>query len=367
VTRKPLGRAGQKKTGDIEWTGGTVSMPAYVTGEGEPFRPEVLFWMGADGALLGSTLAKPGELIALASESLQSTIEQPMYGPPHAPTRVRVASSELANALRAGHAGLEVICAPTPELDEVLASLCETMTVNRATEQSYLSPEIGPDAVASFFESAAAMFRSKPWDVLREDQSVLSVTIAQLGVRDAAMSVIGQMGQSFGFILFSNLDDFEAYLHAADTITRGEQPVMPPHFALTFERGAELDPALRKEIEEHHWEVAAPNAYPGLLAIDEELVVRPSTPKDVTMAEAIARALTKMLAAAWDDGEPVSRTLSVNTHQGEIEVTLGVPYQHAPIPVQSAQPSSKKVAKTKVAKTKNNKPKSKRETRRKNK
>jgi hypothetical protein len=64
------------------------------------------------------------------------------------------------------------------------------------------------------------------------------------------------MGQSLGLILFSGIDDFEAYLAAADAMEHGEEPTMPPHFALNFERGAELSAALRKEIAEHHWEVA---------------------------------------------------------------------------------------------------------------
>jgi hypothetical protein len=54
------------------------------------------------------------------------------------------------------------------------------------------------------------------------------------------------------------------------------------------------------------------------------------------MAEAIALALTKVLAgkkalrAAWDGGEPVSRTLAIPTHQGEIEVTLRAPFVRSP-------------------------------------
>jgi len=189
-------RTGPKKTAGIEWVAGTVAIPVYVTGEGEPYRPEALFWMGADGAILGSTVAKPGELLPMASESLQSAIEQPMYGKPHSPTRVRVASAELADALRAGHPGLDVVCAPTPELDEMLALMREKMAEDGATEQSYLSPEIEPEAMAAFFTAAAALFRAKPWKLVPDDQCLFSVTIEQLGVRDAAMSVIGQIGQS---------------------------------------------------------------------------------------------------------------------------------------------------------------------------
>jgi hypothetical protein len=134
--------------------------PAYVTGEGEPYRPETLFWMSAEGAVLGHTVGKPGELVELACESLRSTIEQSMFGRPHAPDRVRVASPELAETLRAGEPDLEVVCAPTPEIDAVFAAMRERMNDDAETEQSYLSPDVGPGAIAAFFRAAAALFRA---------------------------------------------------------------------------------------------------------------------------------------------------------------------------------------------------------------
>jgi hypothetical protein len=333
-----------KRTG--EWVGGLVLMPAYITGEGEPYRPEALFWMAAEGAVLRSTLGKPGALLGLASESLQGAIERPMFGQPHAPGRVRVASPQLADALRAGHPGLDIVCAPTPEIDALLAAMREKMGEDVEADQSYLSPEIGPDAVGAFFRAAAGLFRSKPWKIVPSDQSILSVTIDKLEVRDAAMSVIGQMGQSLGLILFSGIDDFEAYLEAAHAMERGEEAVMPPHFALNFERGAELGAALREEIAEYQWEVAAADAYPWLVAIDEDLVARPPTAEEVTVAEAIALALPrvlskeKVLLAAWNGGEPVSRTIAVRTHSGDLRVTLRVPYQQASTQDEQSRPAS---------------------------
>lgn len=307
-------------------------MPAYVTGEGEPYRPEVLVWMGADGALLGSTAAHPDELLLVASDSLRRTIEQPAYGPPHAPVRVRVASEALAATLRAGHPGLEVVCAPTPELDEVLAMMREQMGEDDGTEQSYLSPEVPAEAMASLFKSVAALYRASPWKVVPDDESLFSVSIEQLGVRDAVISVIGQMGENYGLLLFSGLDDFEAFVDAAYPIEWGEAPEFPAHFSLNFERGAELAPELRKEISENRWEVAGANAYPWLVAIDEDLVARPPTAREVTMTEAIALAFTRVLAEkevlldAWKGGAPVRRTLTVATHAGEIDVVLCAPY-----------------------------------------
>jgi hypothetical protein len=325
------------KPAAIEWLGGIIPLPAQVTGEGEPYRPEVLLWMGADGAILGSTTARPGELLPMAGESLQSAIEEPLYGPPHAPTRVRVASAELAAALRASHPGLDIVRAPTPELDEVLSLMLNKMNEDALAEQSYLSPDIAPEAVAAFFRAAAGLFRAGPWKVVPDDQSLFSVTIEPFGLRDAVISVIGQMGQSRGLALFAGLDDFEAFLNASDAIDAGETKGVPPHFAMNFERGADIPSGMRKEIAGHRWEVAAANAYPWLVAIDEGLVGRHPTADEVTMAEALALALTGVLAeektlrAAWQGGEPLSRTVTVDTHRGPTAVTLRAPAVRASV------------------------------------
>ncbi|MDT8318910.1 MAG: hypothetical protein RQ826_00145 [Xanthomonadales bacterium] len=326
------GRSGGHGSSTIEWVGGIATLPGYVANEGEPYRPEAIFWMTAEGAVLGSMVAGPGELPATAGASLQSTIEQPIYGQAHAPTRLRVASAQLADILRASHPDIEVVCAPTPELDEMLDLMREHLTEQDVTEQSYLLLGVDPDAMAAFFKAAAALFRAQPWKVVPDDESLFSVTIEQLGVRDAALSVIGQMGESFGIVLFPDIYAYEAFLEAGEMMALDEEPEVPPHFALNFERGAELEPDLRREIAEHNWEVAAADAYPSLLAIDGDLVARPPTARELTMAEALARALTEVLAekqslrAAWEGGEPVSRTLAIATHEGALEVTLRAPF-----------------------------------------
>jgi hypothetical protein len=324
--------ANRNQTG-VEWVGGLVSMPAYVTGEGEPYRPEVLFWLSGEGAVIGHLLGKPGELLSAAADSLRATIKRPIFGKSHAPARVRVASPELAEALRVEHAGIEIVCAPTPEIDEVLAAMRDGIGEDATAEQSYLVPGTGPDAIGALFRAAAGLFRAKPWEIVPSDESLLSVTIEKFGVRDAAISVIGQRGESLGLILFSGLEDFEAFLDGASVVERGEEPTMPPHFALSFVRGADLDAALRKEITQHRWEVAGADAYPWLVVVDEDIVARPLTAEEVAIAEAIALALTRLFAeeeeallAAWNGGEAVERTLAVATHAGSVDVSFRVPY-----------------------------------------
>ncbi len=317
-----------------EWVCGVGRMPAYVTGEGEPYRPELLVWMLPDGPVLGFDTAKPGEILAGAAASFHRTTLHPAVGRPHTPARVRVASPELARALReALPPAVELVCAPTPEVDGMLGSMREHMGEHgTGAEPSYLAPDIGPAAVASFFRAAAGLFRARPWEAVPDDESVLSVTIESLGLRDAAMIVIGQLGESRAVLLFSGLDDLERFLEAAADVEAGEEPELPAHFAINFQRGAELPDALRKEIAEHGWEVAGADAYPWVVVVDEDMVGRPPKAKELTLAEAIALALPEALADrravrdAWRAGAGFRRTLRVQTHAGEVEVTVGAPY-----------------------------------------
>ncbi|WP_428263536.1 DUF6930 domain-containing protein [Haliangium sp.] len=325
--------AKQQET-EEEWVGGVVSMPVYVNEEGEPYRPDAIFWLGAEGMILSFMLVKPGELRGRVCESLRRAIEHPMFGDPHAPARVRVASSELVEALRAENSEIEpeieIVRAPTPEFDEVSGQLREMLAREADDDESCYLSHLDPDAVASFFRAAAGFFRARPWDLVPCDECVISVTSESLGLDGAVVSLIGQLGQSLGMLLFASLDEFELYRAAADAFERGEDAALPFTLALSFETAAELPPPLYGEIIEYQWESAAADVYPQLIALDEEMIPRPPTAGEITRAEALALALPQVLSepafrAVWSNGEPVTRTLSVTTHAGAIELTLRVP------------------------------------------
>ncbi len=328
--RGPGVRRGARGTERVDWRGGMATLPAYTFDDGKPYRPELLLWVGADGKILGSTLARPGETLGMASESLRSAMEQPLCGAPHVPERVFVSSDALADALRAGHPGLEVVCRPLPEMDGVFERLGEALLSSDDEDASYYLPHIEPDACASFFRAAAALFRCEPWNKVPGDPCVLSVDIETLGIRGAVAAVIGQLGESRGVLLFSSASDFEDFLGAAAALDRGEEPRLPVHLGLNFEPRDTVPEAILREVGEHGWEVAGEAAYPWLTAMDEDLVARAPTASELWTAEAIAFALPAVLAdaeafhAAGTGGPPVTRTVSVRTHAGEIAVTLGV-------------------------------------------
>ena len=61
-----------------EWIGGTVTLLAYVTGEGDaPYRPETLLWMIPSGPVLGMMVMKPGASETDAVEHFLETTRKP--------------------------------------------------------------------------------------------------------------------------------------------------------------------------------------------------------------------------------------------------------------------------------------------------
>jgi hypothetical protein len=358
-----------RKSVKTEWVG--VAAPIPGDGTGAPTDrswPHVLAWISPEGALLGYSVGTAADLTKDIWESLAATIARPMVARAPAPARVRIASPELAAALRAAPTKIEVVCAPTPEVVLLHAALAAGAELRDAkpAEESYLSAAIGPATVQSFFRAAAGLFRAAPWKIVPNDHSVFAFTCEALGVEDAILSVIGQQGQTFGFIAFFSLTDFHGFLAAANGARRGQLPDVPPHLALNFERGAELAPSLRKEITKHRWEVAAADAYPWLIAVDADLRGRSVTPKELALLEAIALALPQALKdeaallAAWNEGVPFAGTWTVATHAGAVDVSLRAlhakpvgrktRWAHDPAPRPAAAPTAKaKAPKTQKA------------------
>jgi hypothetical protein len=318
------------------WLGGSFPMPAFVQEQGEPFRPEVVIWVSTDGFVVGHGIAPPGELASTARESFDTATRTPMHGPPRVPARLRVASPDLAATLRA-HLGpsVDVEIAPTPELDGLAEQMLAFFASQPPDEPpTYLEGDLDAPTLASFFRAAASLYRKAPWKVIPNDTSILSLTIPSLDLHDRVVCVIGQLGESHAILLFATLADFEDYIEAAANLDpRGPPPRLAPVLSLSYERGADLDPALRKEIATHHWEVAGPRAYPVLSMMDADLVTRGPTPSELEVMEAAALALgelvegkKKPLAKAFAGGAPVTAKVTVEGRKGPLEVVLRAPY-----------------------------------------
>ena len=164
------------------------------------------------------------------------------------------------------------------------------------------------------------------------DHAYLFVTIKELDLHHAVLALTGKLGRSPGIVLLASLAHYSAYCEALPLLARGDRPVLPRQLALNFERGAELSSGQRKEIVMHGWEVAGADAYPWLVVLDEDLIARAPTPREITLAEVLSRALSVLVtehesalerAARGDCGFQLA--LQVATRVGKLEVVLEAP------------------------------------------
>lgn len=222
-----------------------------------------------------------------------------------------------------------MLCAPTPELDALVIALREKFAQRSDHEVSYLAAGASAEAMAAFFDAAADLYRAAPWCAIASDQHLLGVSIEALGLKHAVLSVIGQLGKSSGIVLFGSHADYQRYLAAGAALARGEDASMPAHFTLHFDRGSELPTTIRKQIISHSWRVADAEAHPWMRVLDEDLVARMPTSRELSIAELIVRALPKLieqskpsLDAAWRGQRPLQRKIDVTGFAGRHEVTF---------------------------------------------
>jgi hypothetical protein len=260
--------------------------------------------------------------------TLAAVTKRPLVGPPRRPARVRVASPELADSVRRVLDDVEVVIAPTPELDAVAEAMEGAARDDEGEEQSYFDGGRGSvEAVSELFRAAELVYRMAPWKTM-DEQQLVRIDVPRLDVSGACLSVIGAAGESFGLILFPSLDAFDTFastVHASDgrPIDFGTTVL-----SLTFERGADLPETMRREIAQHGWPVAGARAYPVVVHRDPDGVPRPLSERDVNVMRACARAfgaffLKNKRAFELEDAEPLSESYS-----GEDDVTVRLTYPY---------------------------------------
>jgi len=334
----PLKRQGKKndpgkKAAAVgrEWVGGRLAAPFYVT-EGEPFRPQMILWMELpDGFVLQARLIDPREPEVSFAQTLRQTMESPMAGPPRRPHRVRVADPLLAAELRRAFPGIDIVRAPTPELDMLLRQMAESFPVGNAEPASYLEGgRIPPERVEALFQAGEILHRAAPWKTASDTQ-VLRLDIPGLQVEGACVSIIGALGQSVGLLLFPSFVAFRSFLKAADPAAGPEKAIDmgTTVLSLLFERGADLPAAMRREVSRYRWRVAGPDAYPRVHHRDRDGKLRPLTERDLRVVTACAGSLAAFFVRNRRVFEPGKFEPVCESHfdRDDLEVRLTVPYE----------------------------------------
>lgn len=322
VLYEPPVTSKKKNKAAVEWVAGLVALPADVHSTGEaPFRPEELVWLDARGVVLGMSVEAPSESLSKRiEESFENATRTPLAGRPHVPSRVRVASAELADAIRPVlPRTIEVVCAPTPELDEMRESMAAFFEARGPdASPTYLVPGVDRSTLDEFFRTSDRLFRAAPWKLASDDP--VYVTIEARGITRAVISIIGNAGQELGFLRFGSLDDYDAFIDAAEAFRADERPVIPPHVALNFD--APRSVALRDEVARHGWPIANAKAYPSILAVDPDFKLRTPTGDEFETMTAIAAALATLveshgeLAVRFFHGQDAA--VSIETPSGSV-------------------------------------------------
>jgi hypothetical protein len=313
-----------------EWQGAVVTLPSYVTGEGEAYRPAAVLWVDAASYfILSTTLVRPDEVLERAGELFVETTRRASY----APARIRVRDKQLAEAVRASIGDTELVVGPTPIVDEVAKDMLSHVgqrDLRFAADDTFIGPDMAPDDVAAMFAAAARLYRAAPWAAVPSDVC-LGVSCDVLGITDGAIIVVGQRQTAYGFSLFRSMDDTMQFYDAIDAAARGEEPDIPGHIMFSYDPRAELPASMVREVAKHNWEVVDHVAYPAPTVLDEDRVSRGCTRTELLGVTAIMTAFAELvetrgsLADAWETAATIAWPRTIDTPLGAVRVELRAP------------------------------------------
>jgi len=331
-----------------EWIGGRLTLPIYVT-EDAPFRPEMDLWLEVpEDLVVGQELIDPNGPPVSFRETLLHAMASPLVGPPRRPRRIRVSDVHLAMELQDAVPDIEVVVAPTPELDALIAQMLASMPAAGGNGPSYFeNGRIAAETLDSLFQAADALFRSAPWKLARDSQ-VLRLDIPALGVEGACVSIIGALGESLGMVIFPSHLAMERFLSGVDPERLRDEPLDmgTTTLSLNFERGADLPPKMRREAADHGWPVAGPSAYPWVQHRDRDGTMRPLEAQDVRIVAACASGVAAFFAKhrkhlAQASMEPLGDRF---VGPGGVEVQIAMPYETVDSPDSRTSPSPRQSA-----------------------
>ena len=259
--RKSRRSGGRGRSGPlVEWIGGRVAVPVQLSGPDQPDSVEFVAWVSSQGLIVGHELVASEEADGALGRALLVALDQPYEKRESLPGVIRVAGRALADEVRAALSDpIPIVIAPTPEIGAVVDSFLEFMSGTAATASYFAGGHITPDTVAELFISAERLFHEAPWKVAQDGQ-VLKMDIPSLDVEGACLSIIGNLGESLGVVVFASLADYEAFV-----LTTGEQDPEAGSvldlgvgwLSLNFDSAEILPGSMMREVQDHGWPVAA--------------------------------------------------------------------------------------------------------------
>jgi hypothetical protein len=194
-------------------------------------------------------------------------------------------------------------------------------------KDSYLANGVQVAQAAALFRAARELWAAAPWNVILTGDSLVRVSCASLGLKDAVISVIGQHREMFGFVLFP--EGLEAYTQFEKAARQGLAP-MQTQVSLAFVASRDLSVHLRREVQKFRWPLPAEGIYPLATTVDRR-APRAASSGEVDRLEAIAGALVELvrieprLGDATFGTDSFERALDVSTFSGRRELQISAP------------------------------------------
>ena len=314
------------------WALGRRSAP-FVVEKPQPFRPDllVLLDVGADW-MVAMEAIEP----RLAADS----VAEWAAGRLETGVTVRVDAEDVAAALRARvGSGIDVVVAPTPEVDAALDSFEEhsaQASAGRSRDHEW-ADDVPEAAKLGFYAAAAAFEHSEPWQVA-SDGHVLAIDVPAVGWAGACTAVMGMAGESFGLTLFRSLGDYVRFVRLGDDPTARRRPGSGVALlGIHFDRPRYLPGGrkLREEARAHGFVPGPEGRYPFILKTSPENVRVGTTSDDYRLATACLVAVRQFVERQQKlFTEPPDQRVSARSRvampAGELEITVTAPPADVP-------------------------------------
>ena len=336
------------------WLIGISHLHAWVKEkDGIPRRPFLILIASSDtGLLRGSNLVPEPPTTEQVANVLISAMKHPPRGLGKAcrPRTIAVTDAALVEPLQAllKDLGLEINVSVTEFSDEFYEVIRELENRLRGSQSEIPAmldtPEVTPGLLRGVYEAAAEFYRAAPWVQLSNDQVL---AIRRPGERDYRYAlVMGQGGVEYGLILYTDWSEVKHQLMDGDDPMSG-WPAGGWH-SLFYDTADNLPFADLDAIEQHGFDIAAEDAYPVVVVIEEHDQVRRPTREEWEWYEAALRVIPvtvrdHLLSNSRGDYESVEKNISVKTQHGMMNVDVKYPAGEqslGDLPVEWLEPGS---------------------------
>jgi tetratricopeptide (TPR) repeat protein len=282
------------------WQATVSRVPTWLREGGRMVRPwSILIVNHTDHLIIGQELAveEPGSDVLF--DRLAHAMRKPAAGKRHRPSEIQVRDEAVWEAVQPHLQEIGVDCIIRSELEEadfILAEMQKMMLPDGQPPAMVEMSTFNSSQGASFYAAAGAYYRSAPWRRVPAD-SLIQIDCPQLAEFSSGhwyAVVLGQAGKTLGLALYSDKSAIEKICCGGGCSTEPEE--FPggdgaSAISMLFSEAFELPIADTLAAEQHHWELAGPEAYPLILCAEGGSEVRPIAPFEFQLLEGCVRAI----------------------------------------------------------------------------